>query len=40
MVFPVDRFTCDSTEGILVGKTFTGMAIEGTDSVRMVGGLL
>ncbi len=29
---------CDSTEGTLLGETFDGIAIEGADSVRMVGG--
>ena len=29
---------CSSTEGTLLGETFDGMAIEGADSVRMVGG--
>ena len=29
--------TCDSTEGTLTGETFDGEAIEGADSVRMVG---
>jgi len=28
--------TCDSSEGTLSGKTFDDMAVEGTDSVRMV----
>ena len=28
---------CDSTEGTLLGETFDGKAIEGPDSVRMVG---
>ena len=28
--------TCDSTEGTLMGRTFTGSAIVGTDSVRMI----
>lgn len=28
---------CDSTEGRLMGDTFDGQAIEGTDAVRMVG---
>ena len=31
--------TCESTVGTLTGETFDGMAIEGTDSVRMVGGV-
>ena len=30
--------TCGSTDGILVGQTFGGQAVEGTDAVRMVGG--
>jgi hypothetical protein len=30
--------TCASTEGTLVGETFDGIPIEGTDAVRMVGG--
>ena len=30
--------TCDSTQGTLLGETFDGIAIGGTDSVRMVGG--
>jgi len=29
---------CSSTEGTLIGETFDGQAIEGTDAVRMVGG--
>ncbi len=29
---------CDSTEGTLLGEKFDGIAIEGADSVRMVGG--
>ena len=29
--------TCESTEGTLIGETFDGQAIEGTDAVRMVG---
>ncbi len=28
--------TCDSTEGILIGETFDGESIEGSDSVRMI----
>ena len=30
--------TCDSTEGTLTGETFAGQSLEGSDSVRMVGG--
>jgi len=30
--------TCSSTEGTLIGETFDGQAIEGTDAIRMVGG--
>jgi hypothetical protein len=30
--------TCASTEGMLVGETYDGTPIEGTDAVRMVGG--
>ena len=30
--------TCSSTGGILIGETFDGQPIEGTDAVRMVGG--
>jgi hypothetical protein len=30
--------TCTSTEGTLTGQTFGGQSIEGTDSIRMVGG--
>jgi len=30
--------TCDSTEGVLTGKTFDGHSIGGTDDIRMVGG--
>ena len=33
------NLTCDSTEGTLTGETFDGMAIEGVDSVRVVGGV-
>jgi hypothetical protein len=29
--------TCDSTEGTLIGETFDGDAIEGSDAIRMVG---
>ena len=32
------NLTCDSTEGTLVGETYDGTQIEGTDAVRMVGG--
>ncbi|MGW8179975.1 MAG: hypothetical protein ACWGQW_14620, partial [bacterium] len=28
--------TCDSTEGTLIGETFDGWAMEGSDSVRMI----
>lgn len=28
--------TCDSTEGTLIGETFDGVTVEGTDSVRML----
>ena len=28
--------TCGSTEGTLVGSTFDGQAVEGTDAVRMI----
>jgi hypothetical protein len=28
--------TCDSTQGTLIGETYDGLAIEGTDSIRMV----
>jgi len=28
--------TCDSTEGMLIGETFDGQAIGGTDAVRMI----
>ncbi|MFB6296270.1 MAG: hypothetical protein ABEH66_05450 [Halobacteriales archaeon] len=28
--------TCDSVNGTLIGETYDGVAIEGTDSVRMV----
>lgn len=28
--------TCNSTQGTLIGKTFDGLVIEGTDSIRMV----
>lgn len=28
--------TCDSTEGTLIGETFDGITVEGTDSVRML----
>ena len=28
--------TCDSTEGTLIGATFDGQAIEGSDAVRMI----
>ena len=30
--------TCDSTEGTLSGETFDGLAIEGSDAVRMISG--
>jgi len=30
--------TCESTEGTLIGETNEGFPIEGTDSVRMIGG--
>jgi hypothetical protein len=32
------HLTCDATEGTLVGETFDGVGIEGTDGVRMIGG--
>jgi photosystem II stability/assembly factor-like uncharacterized protein len=32
------NLTCDSTEGTLIGQTFDGQPIVGTDSVRMVRG--
>jgi len=28
--------TCESTEGTLMGETFDGQLIEGTDAVRMI----
>ena len=30
------NLTCDSTEGTLIGETFDGQAIEGSDAVRMI----
>jgi DNA-binding beta-propeller fold protein YncE len=32
------HLTCGSTEGLLVGATYAGLPIQGTDSVRMVNG--
>jgi hypothetical protein len=32
------NLTCDSTEGVLTGEAFGSQAIEGTDTLRMVGG--
>ena len=32
------NLTCESTIGTLIGETYDGMPIEGSDSVRMVGG--
>ena len=32
------NLTCDSTEGVLADEAFGSQAIEGTDTVRMVGG--
>ncbi len=28
--------TCESTEGTLIGETYAGIPIEGSDSVRMI----
>ena len=34
-LFGETDLTCDSTEGTLSGQTFEGVAIEGTDRIRI-----